>query len=165
MDLILDARASQTSVDDLPTNTELTAALLVGVNVTQVDGSNLNTHSIGNFPADVRDWGGLTPALGVDAEVNYPAVAALHIHADVISADAVSAAAVTKIQDGLATAANLLIVSDGVGYLTSAIIGTISDAGTAGETYVVTFGGSTYTLDYAGLDATGNRTGVTRTKT
>ena len=65
----------------------------------------------------------------------------------------------------LATAANLLIVSDGVGYLTSALLGTISDAGTAGETYVITFGGATYTLDYTGLDATGKRTGVTRTKT
>ena len=65
----------------------------------------------------------------------------------------------------LATAANLLIVSDGVGYLTSALLGTISDAGTAGETYVVTFGSATYTLDYTGLDSSGNRTGVTRTKT
>jgi len=73
--------------------------------------------------------------------------------------DSIQTAVVTTIP------ASLLIVSDGVGYLTSALLGTISDAGTAGETYVVTFGGSTYTLDYTGLDATGNRTGVTRTKT
>jgi hypothetical protein len=65
----------------------------------------------------------------------------------------------------LATAANLLVVSDGIGYLTSVLLGTISDAGTVGETYVITFGGSTYTLDFTGLDASGNRTGVTRTKT
>jgi len=92
---------------------------------------------------------------------------AADVHAfqtDVIDSSAIAASAVTEIQSGLATAANLLIVSDGVGFLTSVLLGTISDAGTAGETYVITFGGATYTLDYTGLDATGNRTGVTRTK-
>ena len=84
--------------------------------------------------------------------------------ANSITASALAADAVTEIQSGLATAANLLIVSDGVGFITSVLLGTISDAGTAGETYVITFGGATYTLDYTGLDATGNRTGVTRTK-
>ena len=84
--------------------------------------------------------------------------------ANSITASALAADAVTEIQSGLATAANLLIVSDGVGFLTSVLLGTISDAGTAGETYVITFGGATYTLDYTGLDATGNRSGVTRTK-
>jgi hypothetical protein len=86
------------------------------------------------------------------------------IGANVVNASALAADAVAEIQSGLATAANLLIVSDGVGYITSVLLGTISDAGTAGETYVITFGGATYTLDYTGLDATGNRTGVTRTK-
>ena len=92
---------------------------------------------------------------------------AADVHAfqtDVIDSSAIAASAVAEIQSGLATAANLLIVSDGVGFLTSVMLGTISDAGTAGETYVITFGGATYTLDYTGLDATGNRTGVTRTK-
>jgi len=92
---------------------------------------------------------------------------AADVHAfqtDVIDSSAIAASAVTEIQSGLATAANLLIVSDGVGFLTSVLMGTISDAGTAGETYVITFGGATYTSDFAGLDATGNRTGVTRTK-
>ena len=84
--------------------------------------------------------------------------------ANSITASALAADAVTEIQSGLATAANLLIVNDGVGFITSVLLGTISDAGTAGETYVITFGGATYTLDYTGLDATGNRTGVTRTK-
>jgi Na+-transporting NADH:ubiquinone oxidoreductase subunit NqrC len=84
--------------------------------------------------------------------------------ANSITASALAADAVTEIQSGLATAANLLIVNDGVGFLTSVLLGTISDAGTAGETYVITFGGATYTLDYTGLDATGNRSGVTRTK-
>ena len=86
------------------------------------------------------------------------------IGANVVNASALAADAVTEIQSGLATAANLLIVSDGVGFITSVLLGTISDAGTAGETYVVTFGGATYTLDYTGLDSSGNRTGVTRTK-
>ena len=92
---------------------------------------------------------------------------AADVHAfqtEVIDSAAIAASAVTEIQSGLATAANLLIVSDGVGFLTSVILGTISDAGTAGETYVITFGGATYTSDFAGLDSTGNRTGVTRTK-
>jgi hypothetical protein len=92
---------------------------------------------------------------------------AADVHAfqtDVIDSSAIAASAVAEIQSGLATAANLLIVSDGVGYITSVLLGTISDAGTAGETYVITFGGATYTLDYTGLDSTGNRTGVTRTK-
>ena len=84
--------------------------------------------------------------------------------ANSITASALAADAVTEIQSGLATAANLLIVSDGVGYITSVLLGTISDAGTAGETYVITFGGATYTADFTGLDATGNRTGVTRSK-
>lgn len=92
---------------------------------------------------------------------------AADVHAfqtDVIDSSAIAASAVTEIQSGLATAANLLIVSDGVGFITSVLMGTISDAGTAGETYVITFGGATYTSDFAGLDSTGNRTGVTRTK-
>ena len=92
---------------------------------------------------------------------------AADVHAfqtDVIDSSAIAASAVAEIQSGLATAANLLIVSDGVGFLTSVMLGTISDAGTAGETYVITFGGATYTSDFAGLDSTGNRTGVTRTK-
>lgn len=103
LDLILDARASQTSVDDIPTNAELATALAAGVNVTQVDGSNLGTHGIGQFPADVRDWGGLGATIAIDADNSAPSVAVSHIHDDVISAAAVSAAAVTKIQDGLAS--------------------------------------------------------------
>ena len=86
------------------------------------------------------------------------------IGANVVNASALAADAVAEIQSGLATAANLLIVSDGVGFITSVLLGTISDAGTAGETYVITFGGATYTADFTGLDSSGNRTGVTRTK-
>ena len=84
--------------------------------------------------------------------------------ADVLNASALAADAVTEIQSGLATAANLLIVSDGVGSLTSVLMGTISNAGTSTETMVQTFNLASYTVAFAGLDATGNRTGVTRTK-
>jgi hypothetical protein len=54
---------------------------------------------------------------------------------------------------------------DRIGYLLAILAGTISDAGTAAETYSITLGASTFTVDYSGLDATGNRTGATLTKT
>jgi hypothetical protein len=73
--------------------------------------------------------------------------------------------AVAAIQSGLATAANQVVLIDGMGFVTSVLMGSISDAGTAAETYQILFGGSTYTVDYSGLDATGNRGSTTRTKT
>lgn len=73
--------------------------------------------------------------------------------------------AVAAIQSGLATLANQVVLIDGVGYVTSVLMGSISDAGTAAETYQIAFGGATYTVDYSGLDATGNRATTTRTKT
>jgi hypothetical protein len=57
---------------------------------------------------------------------------------------------VAEIQAGLGTI-------DNQRYLLSILAGATSSAGTAGETYVITIGGSTYTVTYAGLDATGNR--------
>jgi hypothetical protein len=54
---------------------------------------------------------------------------------------------------------------DRLGYLLAILAGTISDAGTAAETYTITLGASTFTVDYSGLDATGNRTGATLSKT
>ncbi len=73
--------------------------------------------------------------------------------------------AVAAIQSGLATLANQVVLIDGMGFVTSVLMGSISDAGTAAETYQILFGGSTYTVDYSGLDATGNRGRTTRTKT
>jgi hypothetical protein len=72
---------------------------------------------------------------------------------------------IAEIQSGLATAANQVVLIDGMGFVTSVLMGSISDAGTAAETYQISFGGSTYTVDYSGLDATGNRSTTTRTKT
>ena len=54
---------------------------------------------------------------------------------------------------------------DRLGYLLSILAGAISDAGTAAETYTITLGASTFTVDYSGLDSTGNRAGATLTKT
>ena len=67
-----------------------------------------------------------------------------------IDANALAADAVAEVQSGLGTL-------DNQRYLLSILAGATSNAGTAGETYVITIGGSTYTVTYAGLDATGNR--------
>jgi hypothetical protein len=72
---------------------------------------------------------------------------------------------IAEIQSGLATAANQVVLIDGMGFVTSVLMGSISDAGTAAETYQITFAAATYTVDYSGLDATGNRGSTTRTKT
>ena len=84
---------------------------------------------------------------------------------DVIDADAIAASAVTEIQAGLATAANLLIVSDRVSYSLTILAGACSDAQTAAETYTLSIGGNTFTVDYTGLDSSGNRSTTTLSKT
>ena len=71
---------------------------------------------------------------------------------------------VAEIQSGLATATNLLIAIDRVSYCLSALAGNCSDAQTAAETYVLSIGGNTYTVDYSGLDGSGNRGTTTLTK-
>ena len=57
------------------------------------------------------------------------------------------------------------VMPDRLGYLLAVLAGAISDAGTAAETYTITLGASTFTVDYSGLDAAGNRAGATLTKT
>ena len=71
---------------------------------------------------------------------------------------------VAEIQAGLATAANLLIAIDRVSFCLSTLTGACSTAQTATETYVLSIGGNTYTVDYSGLDASGNRSTTTLTK-
>jgi hypothetical protein len=83
---------------------------------------------------------------------------------DVITAAALATDAVTEIQAGLATAANLLIVSDRVSYSLAVLVGACSDAQTAAETYTLSIGGNTFTVDYTGLDSSGNRSTTTLTK-
>jgi hypothetical protein len=84
------------------------------------------------------------------------AITSTVIAADAIGAAQIAADAVTEIQGTM---------PDRLGYLLSILAGTISDAGTAAETYAITLNGNTFTVDYSGLDSTGNRTGATLTKT
>ena len=85
--------------------------------------------------------------------------------ADVIDSAAIAASAVQELQSGLATAQNLLIVSDRVSYGLAVLVGACSDAQTAAETYTLSIGGNTFTVDYSGLDASGNRSTTTLSKT
>ena len=84
---------------------------------------------------------------------------------NVITSAALAASAVTEIQSGLATLANQTLILDRQGFALAVLAGTISDAQTAAETYAITISGSTYTVDFAGLDASGNRSGQTLVKT
>ena len=93
------------------------------------------------------------------------AITAAKFAADAITASALAADAVAEIQAGLATAANLLIVSDRVSYSLAVLVGACSDAQTAAETYTLTIGGNTFTVDYSGLDSSGNRSTTTLSKT
>jgi len=92
------------------------------------------------------------------------AITAAKFAADAITASALAADAVAEIQAGLATAANLLIVSDRVSYSLAVLVGACSDAQTAAETYTLTIGGNTFTVDYTGLDSSGNRSTTTLSK-
>jgi len=92
------------------------------------------------------------------------AITAAKFATDAISAAALAADAVAEIQAGLATAANLLIVSDRVSYSLAVLVGACSDAQTAAETYTLTIGGNTFTVDYTGLDSSGNRSTTTLSK-
>jgi hypothetical protein len=88
---------------------------------------------------------------------SHHAAAVVHeVQPNAITADAIAADAVTEIQGTM---------PDRLGYLLSILAGAISDAGTAAETYTITLGANTFTVDYSGLDSTGNRTGATLSKT
>lgn len=71
---------------------------------------------------------------------------------------------ITELQTALGTAANQTAILDRVSFALSALVGACSDAQTAAETYVLSIGGNTYTVDYSGLDASGNRSTTTLTK-
>ena len=135
--------------------TTMAGVIATSTNITAITG-NLSG-SVGSVTGAV---GSVTGAVGSVTG----AVTVGTINPDVVNASALAADAVAKIQSGLATAANLLIVSDGVGFMTAVLVGTISNAGTANESYASTFNTAVYTAAFTGLDSTGNRTGVTRTK-
>ena len=98
-------------------------------------------------------------------ELQAGVIQSTHFAANAIDANAIAADAVTEIQSGLATAANQVVLIDGMGFVSSVLMGSIANAGTATETYQIAFGGSTYTAAFTGLDATGNRSTTTRVKT
>lgn len=60
--------------------------------------------------------------------------------------------------------ADIAIGNDRLGYTLAALAGNCADAGTAAETYAITIGADTFTIDHTGLDATGNRSTATLTK-
>ena len=71
---------------------------------------------------------------------------------------------ITELQTAIGTAANQTTTNDRLGYALAVLAGTISDAQTAAETYAITLGANTFTVDFSGLDTSGNRTGQTLTK-
>ena len=71
---------------------------------------------------------------------------------------------VTELQMAIGTATNQTTILDRQGYTLAVLAGTISDAQTAAETYAITLGANTFTVDFTGLDSSGNRTGQTLTK-
>jgi hypothetical protein len=125
------------------------------------------------LPADHTVSGsyGVRLILALNSNRTVQVTASHHIAADVhdfqtgvINAAALATDAVTEIQAGLATAANLLIVSDRVSYSLAVLVGACSDAQTAAETYTLSIGGNTFTVDYTGLDSSGNRSTTTLSK-
>ena len=87
---------------------------------------------------------------------------------DVLTSAATDATFVSEVQSGLATSAALATV-DGLvdllvsrsGYQMSILAGAITNAQDAAEAYSITLDGSTYSVTYSGLDASGNRSGAT----
>ena len=71
---------------------------------------------------------------------------------------------ITELQTAIGTATNQATMNDRLGYALAVLAGTISDAQTAAETYAITLGANTFTVDFTGLDSSGNRTGQTLTK-
>jgi len=99
---------------------------------------------------------------------NHIAADVHEFQADVITSAATDATFVSEVQSGLATSAALATV-DGLvdllvsrsGYQMSILAGAISNAQDAAEAYSITLDGSTYSVTYSGLDASGNRSGAT----
>jgi hypothetical protein len=91
------------------------------------------------------------------------------ITADKFSANWLTAAGtaadyITELQTAIGTATNQTTTNDRLGYALAVLAGTISDAQTAAETYAITLGANTFTVDFNGLDSSGNRSGQTLTK-
>jgi hypothetical protein len=63
-----------------------------------------------------------------------------------------------------ATQEAIAVSNDRLGYTLAALAGNCADAGTAAETYTITIGAETFSIDHTGLDATGNRGTAVLTK-
>jgi len=107
----------------------------------------------------------LTTELGrIDATVSSRSTFAGGAVASVTAGVTLTAGTVTDIQSGLATSANQTVIIDRVTWGLTALVGACSDAQTAAETYTLSIGGSTFTVDYSGLDSSGNRSTTTLSK-
>ena len=87
-----------------------------------------------------------------------------HFAANWLTAAGTAADYITELQTAIGTAADQTTILDRQGYTLAILAGTISDAQTAAETYAIVLGANTFTVDFTGLDASGNRTGQTLTK-
>ena len=150
----LDATSTAAAVWNAALATYTTAGSF-GARVVRTDsasaGNGLKVTGAGHGAADIHE---LQPAVITSAA----------FAADWLTAAGIAADAVTEIQLGLATAANLLIANDRIAYALTALVGACSDAQTAAETYTLSINGNTFTVDYAGLDASGNRGTTTLSK-
>ena len=80
--------------------------------------------------------------------------AVVKLSSGVVARDGWLPMAATVVQD-----AYTMPAEDRLGWIMATLHGTISDAQTAAETYVITVNGITFTADYSGLTDSGNRTG------
>ena len=169
----LTALATQTSVNDIPTNAEFAAAFpanfaLLGINgsghvsrVTLVDTTTTNTDMRGTDSALTTKTGFALSATGLDLVTAWTT--------DItgsLSGNIGGIAGTINTLDELDTAQDVQhgTTQDRLGYTLAALAGACADAGTAAETYAITIGVDTYTIDHTGLDATGNRGTATLTK-
>lgn len=84
---------------------------------------------------------------------------------DSITATALASSAVSEIQSGLATAANQVIVIDGIGYLLAQETGSATSPQTSAPVYATAFNGNTYTVTHTDVTSAGVRGTATRSKT
>jgi hypothetical protein len=64
-----------------------------------------------------------------------------------------------------ATAANQVIIIDGIGYTLAQVQGSVASPQTSTPVYATSFNGSTYTVTHTGVTSAGVRGTATRTKT
>ena len=126
---IMSFKATSGVVDDAILYSRQVATGVVDSNIVKIDGSTLNTHAIGMFPADVRDWAGLNATIAVDAENFYPAVSVNHFDAAAYSGVRTAIGMATNNLDSqlsaIATATNAGDLASKVADSGSVITGTI----------------------------------------